>query len=210
MLVYRHTDFIVINKPANVSVHQDPYYPSLASALVEHQLDLKDWHLCHRLDAMTSGLLILAANSNTANYFRQLFSDQQITKHYIALCASRGKRKQGKFVGDMQATRSGNYKLLHSKNNPAITQFALTNLSPNRWLAKLSPRTGKTHQLRVAMQANSSPIIGDFRYKGQAADRLYLHANRLLFTYHTEKIEIAALPDLGILWPSLKEFESLV
>lgn len=61
----------------------------------------------------------------------------------------------------------------------------------------MQPKTGKTHQLRVAMKSLGSPILGDKLYSGSQADRVYLHAYQLDFEYENEKISVQALPTSG-------------
>ena len=83
----------------------------------------------------------------------------------------------------MQKSRNGCYQLCRSHNNPAITYFTSHTLAPHLRAYVLQPKTGKTHQLRVAMKSLGSPILGDVRYGGTPAARTYLHAQRLAFDW---------------------------
>ena len=67
-------------------------------------------------------------------------------------------------------------------------------LAPNLRLFILQPKTGKTHQLRVAMKSLGSPILGDALYGGDSADRTYLHAYQLSFDYFGQAIQIKGEP----------------
>ena len=196
--VFEHTDFFVFEKPAGASFHSEEgtgFFASLAAALPQETL-----FPVHRLDKITSGLLLAARNKPAAKKLGVLFESHDIQKTYIALSDKKPSKKQGSISGDMQRTRDGNWKLLHSKKNPAITRFTSHSLMPNLRLFILQPQTGRTHQLRVMMKALGSPIIGDLRYGGTAADRGYLHALRLQFDWNEESIDIYSMPDTGELF----------
>lgn len=201
-LCYQHSDFVIINKPEGVSVHKDQQAVGLCEN-VASQLNLPQVWLVHRLDKLTSGLLILALNKEAAAYFYHLFEQHRIEKTYWALSCDKPKKKQGKIIGDMQKSRNGAWKLCHSTHNPAITQFRSLSLEPNLRHFILQPQTGKTHQLRVAMKSLGSPILGDPLYGGKPADRLYLHAYRLDFVYKDTPISVSALPESGELWQKI-------
>ena len=184
-LVFQHRDFIIINKPAGISVHKDQEAQGLTQLVME-QLGVPRVWLVHRLAAE----------------FSRLFAAHRIQKTYLALSNQKPKKKQGLIVGDMQKTRNGAWKLCQSKENPAITRFDSTSCEPNLRLFILKPQTGKTHQLRVAMKSLGSPILGDVLYGKNAADfdRTYLHAARLEFEYFREKVAVVCLPKEGEIW----------
>ncbi|HDR1022871.1 TPA: TIGR01621 family pseudouridine synthase [Pasteurella multocida] len=197
-IVYQHSDFIVIDKPINVSVHKDTEEVGLTS-IVAKQLNVSQVWLVHRLDKITSGLLILALNPNAASELSQLFAEHRIQKTYLALSTQKPKKKQGLIVGDMEKARRGAWKLCTTKQNPAISRFHSVSCEPNLRLFILKPQTGKTHQLRVAMKSLGSPILGDALYGGNSdkIDRTYLHAYRLQFEYQGESFDIQSLPKCG-------------
>ncbi|WP_373818551.1 TIGR01621 family pseudouridine synthase [Glaesserella sp.] len=198
-LCYQHPDFMIINKPAGISVHKDDQAVGFTEFFAK-QLGVEQVWLVHRLDKVTSGLLILALNKEAAAEFFRLFSQHRIQKTYWALSTQKPKKKQGKIIGDMQKSRNGAWKLCHTKENPAVTQFISHSLEPHLRHFILQPQTGKTHQLRVAMKSLGSPILGDTLYGGGAADRVYLHAYRLDFTYQDQVISVNALPESGRYW----------
>lgn len=201
-IIYHHPDFIIINKPENISVHRDDQAVGLCENLAK-QLGVPQVWLVHRLDKVTSGLLILALNKATAAYFYQLFENHQIQKTYWALATDKPKKKQGSIVGDMQKSRNGAWKLCHSKENPAVTRFKSSSIEPNLRHFILQPKTGKTHQLRVAMKSLGCPILGDQLYSGKQADRVYLHAYQLDFDYKREQVSISAPPTSGQFWQKI-------
>lgn len=198
-LCYRHTDFVVINKPAGISVHKDEQAVGFTEIFAK-QLGVEQVWLVHRLDKVTSGLLMLALNKQAAATLSQLFATRQIQKTYWALITDKPKKKQGKIIGDMAKSRDGAWKLCHSKTNPAITEFSSVSLAPHLRHVVLHPKTGKTHQLRVAMRSLGSPILGDNLYGGKSADRVYLHAYQIAFIYQQQPFQIQCLPESGEWW----------
>ncbi|MCL7719644.1 pseudouridine synthase [Actinobacillus pleuropneumoniae] len=158
-ICFQHHDFVVIDKPVGVSVHKDEEAIGLTENLAE-QLQAEQVWLVHRLDKVTSGLLIFALNKQAAVHFYHLFEQHKIEKTYWALSDQK-------------------------------------------------PKTGKTHQLRVAMKSLGSPILGDQRYAGTAADRVYLHAYQLKFDYQGESFCIQSQPTSGRFWAKLGNAEHL-
>lgn len=196
-IVYQHPDFIVIDKPIGMSVHKDQQQSSLPDFVAKQQ-GLPALWLVHRLDKITSGLLILARNAQAAAELSNLFQQHQIEKHYIALSMDKPKKKQGIIIGDMQKTRNGSWKLCHSRKNPAITRFTSVSCQAGLRLFHLIPKSGKTHQIRVALKSISSPILGDQRYGDKTQfDRTYLHAYALKFHYQSESFFIKQRPRQG-------------
>jgi len=200
-IIYQTDDFIIIYKPCGISVHKDQSEIGLTTLLAE-QFGVPQVWLVHRLDKVTSGLLILALNAESAAEFFRLFSEHHIQKTYLALSNQKPKKKQGLIVGDMQKARNGAWKLCQSKENPAITHFESVSCEPNLRLFILKPQTGKTHQLRVAMKSLGSPILGDALYakNTENIDRTYLHAARLQFEFKGQPFDVFIPPKEGEWW----------
>lgn len=174
-LLARGSDWIALNKPAGIGMHTEDDETGLvvqASAAFGQPL----WPV-HRLDKVTSGILLLATSASGAARLSALFADHQMRKYYRAQSHSRPQKKQGWIKGDMSKGRNGSWLLQRSLNNPAITRFISAYDEPSQTRTfLLHPLTGRTHQLRVAMKSLGSPIDGDQRYGGTEADRTYLHA----------------------------------
>ena len=185
-IVFTHRDFIVINKHPNVSVHKDDGDTMLLQEVSRVSAD-SQLYLVHRLDKMTSGLLLLARNSQAASELSGLFARREVEKYYLALGSKKPKKKQGLIIGDMQRSRRSSWKLVSSRDNPAVTQFFSLAGEPGERLFLCKPHTGKTHQIRVALKSVGSPIVGDPIYNASVpSDRGYLHAYALRFSYQGE------------------------
>ena len=198
---YTHDDFYIINKPQGLNFHSEegPGFVVLA----EQQLNEKLFAV-HRLDKVTSGLIILARSKAAAAEFTQLFTQHAINKFYLAVGDTKHKKKQGWVKGDMAKSRRGTYKLLNSQSNPAITRFYSFSFKSGFRAYLLKPYSGKTHQLRVALKSIGAAILGDASYYGSAADRIYLHAFALDFLWKGQKIQHTLLPQSG------KEYAQLI
>jgi tRNA pseudouridine32 synthase/23S rRNA pseudouridine746 synthase len=140
-------------------------------------------HAVHRLDRVTSGLLLLAKSSEDAGLLSAAFRAGTITKYYVGLSARRPAHKMGAVTGDMARARRGAWMLLRSRERPAITRHASSGVTGGRPGLRgfvLRPLTGRTHQLRVAMKALGAPVLGDALYAAAAEaaleERAYLHA----------------------------------
>jgi tRNA pseudouridine32 synthase/23S rRNA pseudouridine746 synthase len=194
-------DFIVAVKPAGLSFHseQGAGFVSLLEAQQEYKL-----YPVHRLDKVTSGLIVLGKSSQAAASLTELFSNRLVDKFYLAITEGKPKKKQGWIKGDMSASRRGTYKLEKTLKNPAVTRFYSTSLGEGLRGVLLKPFSGKTHQLRVAMKSISSPILGDTAYTASSSDRVYLHAFSLSFQWQGQDKYFSYLPDSG------KEFSKLV
>ncbi|WP_417762356.1 TIGR01621 family pseudouridine synthase [Shewanella sp.] len=190
-------DFLVVDKAPGVHFHSQDGHAGLV-AQVEHDLSTKLFAV-HRLDTMTSGLLLLARSSQAAAQFTELFTQHQVQKFYLALAQGKPKKKQGWVVGDMAKSRRGMYKLLRTTENPAITQFFSQAVGDGVRLYLLKPLSGKTHQLRVALNSVGVPILGDPLYcvADHGAARGYLHAYGLQFNWQGQAFNYLCAPTHG-------------
>ena len=181
-LVDEQAAFLVIDKAPGTHVHRDGEATGLMDRLRD-DTGCDTLHLVHRLDAMTSGLLLVARSADAAAALGQALAARQVEKFYLALSDRSPRKKQGWVIGDMERSRRASWKLLPTRQDPAVTQFFSAAAGDGRRLFLLRPRTGRTHQLRVHLMALGHPILGDALYASgqalQAAPRLLLHATRL-------------------------------
>lgn len=199
-LVFEHDDFYIVNKPAKVGFHDEQgVSKGFFNQCCEHFSE--SLYPVHRLDKITSGLIILARDQQAATWFQQAFESKQIAKLYLALSNVKPKKKQGSITGDMAKSRNSQWKLTKSKQNPAVTRFLSWGIENSELtglrLFLVKPETGKTHQIRVALKSLGSPILGDSLYGGADADRGYLHAFGLSFHYQGELIKLCKAPEQG-------------
>ncbi len=213
-VVHNHSDWLVVNKPAGISMQQEQSQPEALSLLqlalsAAQKIDSTTERLwpVHRLDKATSGLVIFAKSAQAAAQFGELFANQKISKQYIALAQGKPKKKQGWVKGDMEKGRNGGWLLTRKLSSPAVTYFNSCAVESNNSLAVrfylIAPKTGKTHQIRVALKSLGCPILGDLRYKGASSDRCYLHALQVQFNWQDKNYSLMCLPSQGN-WPDLE------
>lgn len=195
-IIFENNDFVVVDKPEEISFHNDDQKELGLFNQLKAQLQIPLYSV-HRLDRVTSGVILFAKSSEVASLLGKLFSEHQVEKYYLALAGSHPKKKQGMIKGDMAKARRGSWKLLKEINNPAVTQFFSYSFLPGKRLYILKPHTGKTHQLRVALKSVGAPIIGDSLYAGELADRTYLHAYQLSFALDGEVFTFRSPPKTG-------------
>jgi tRNA pseudouridine32 synthase/23S rRNA pseudouridine746 synthase len=200
-LVDQTDRFLIINKHSGVDFHKGHHEQGLC-VLLRDELSCPDLFPLHRLDTMTSGLLLFAKDKKTVQELAREFRDHTIDKYYCALAGTHPKKKQGTVIGDMVRSRNGTWVLTRSMHNPAITQFFSTGLGNGFRLYILKPHTGRTHQIRVAMKSLGVPVFGDPLYYSsvsdtRVADRGYLHAYALRFALDGRLYVYVHKPDSG-------------
>ena len=207
-IVYEDKDFFVINKPAGLITHQknlDDKQPSVVDWVIENYPELKDIGepfiasgketaragIVHRLDKDTSGLMIISKNNETFFYFKNLFQTRKIKKHYLALVHGQPKNAMGTIasplgrIGMKRTTKIIGRKLIDQKE--AETEYKVVKKYGDFSLLELTPKTGRTHQLRVHFNSIGHPITGDQVYGFKKLSpppelsRLFLHAYKLEF-----------------------------
>ncbi|AFU97577.2 TIGR01621 family pseudouridine synthase [Simiduia agarivorans] len=191
-------DFFLIHKAPGVNFHTEGDVPGVVTQ-AEAFLGESLWPV-HRLDKMTSGLLLLARSASAAGEFGRLFEQRAMEKYYLAIGRGKPNKKQGLIAGDMSKARRRGWKLLHAKANPALTQFFSAACGEGHRLFVLKPHTGKTHQLRVALNSLGCPVAGDDIYDAahaSAYDRGYLHAWQLQFTWRGQPRLFTCAPCAG-------------
>jgi len=209
-IVDEQNKFLVIDKPPGLPVHQTTNHKdsTLVDMLRSH-FDDRHLYPCHRLDKVTSGLLLVAKGITANKALSQYFEQRKIEKYYLAISNKKPSKKQGLIKGDMKQARNGCWKLMRTMLSPATTQFFSYGLETGHRLFVLRPHTGKTHQIRVAMKSLGCPILGDIRYGGSEADRCYLHAFELGFEFEQQLFSYRSMPQFGTHFQCLEKLQSI-
>lgn len=186
-ILYEDDNVLVINKPEGVISHSRGRYwnePSVASFVRQKTGQEGDRSgIVHRLDRATSGVMICAKNSDTMSFLQKQFSTRKVKKTYVAIVS--GHMKLTEAIIDMPIERNPKAPAtfrVGSNGKPSQTKYAVIENRQRHDVVKLEPITGRTHQLRVHLMQQGHPIVGDTLYKGEVADRLYLHALSLVIT----------------------------
>lgn len=201
-IIDNKNDFIILNKYPGISFHNENEKKGLFNKLKD---DFKDQNFfpVHRLDKITSGLLIVAKNKHTAAVISKQFNDKKIEKYYIALSDKKPKKRKGIISGDLVRSRRSSWKLTRNKENPSITKFISKKMDSKLYFFLIKPLTGKTHQIRVALKSLGSPVIGDPVYYKKSIndyDRAYLHSYYLKFKLKDYDFRYICPPESGKLY----------
>ncbi len=202
-VLYKDANIIVINKPFGLAVQG-------GTKIIRSVDDMLDGlkfggerpKLTHRLDRDTSGVLVLARHTKSATALMRLFSDRKIDKTYWALVNNLPdplagtinlpirKKDNPRAEGNPGGPEGRDYEIMavDEEGQKATTEYRTIDMLARKFaLVELKPLTGRTHQLRVHMQAIGCPIVGDHKYGGSMNDAksigvenvLHLHARRI-------------------------------
>ena len=214
-IIFENQDFLAINKPANLSVHNDINLnqdKTLVDLLIGNQIQLSSIGapirpgIVHRLDKNTSGIVLIAKNDAAHQELSQLFSDKKIVKTYYCLVQNVPNTLNGTINSPIRRHHQERTKMSissDSKAKPAVTHFQVLKnfkyLDTYYSYLKVNIETGRTHQIRVHMQAIGHPIAGDQKYGNQKTNqefqklglnRQFLHAASLEFSFKDQDHKI--------------------
>ncbi len=203
-ILYEDDDCLVIEKPIGLLTHSKGAFnpeATVSSFIRPYTKEMEDNRggIVHRLDRITSGVLICAKTPEALTWLQKQFSQRKNKKTYYAVV--QGKPQPNKALIDIPIERNPNKPQTFRagvNGKTAKTTYEVEQTNGNYSLLKLQPETGRTHQLRVHMSYIKHPILGDELYGGQPAERVYLHANKLEITLpnRQRKVFECPVPDL--------------
>ncbi|MCK5026985.1 MAG: RluA family pseudouridine synthase [Candidatus Pacebacteria bacterium] len=207
-ILYEEAGILAVNKPAGLVVHSDgrTEEKTLSDLLIREYPEIKEvgepWEnnegkviyrpgIVHRIDRDTSGVLLVAKDQKTYLYLKEQFQDRKISKKYHAFAYGNIKEEEGsidKPIGKSKkdfrqwSAQPGARGTLRE----AVTEFRVLKRMGEYVFLELSPKTGRTHQLRVHLKAIHHPIMCDSLYApnrecGLGFERLALHARSIDF-----------------------------
>ncbi len=199
-ILYEDDDCLVINKPIGILTHSKGAYNPEATVATFLRSRIKNMEgdragIVHRLDRATSGVMMCAKNPEALHWLQKQFSIRKVRKIYAAIV--QGNFETEHAVIDMPIERNPKAPAtfrVGSNGKEAITEYFVEKSSDKYSRVKLTPKTGRTHQLRVHMKQIGHPIVGDMMYGGEPADRLYLHAEALEITLPNRERKIFSAP----------------
>ncbi len=143
----------------------------------------------HRLDWETSGLMLLAQHKAAHREMSRQFQERQVEKSYIAMVAGVPLQERGEIDLPLRCDWPNRPRQMvdPQQGKPSLTRWERLTDDGDSSRLRLTPVTGRSHQLRVHLRAIGHPILGDQLYAGtkaqSMADRLLLHATSLTFTH---------------------------
>ncbi|MDA1334787.1 MAG: RluA family pseudouridine synthase [bacterium] len=200
-IIFEDSEILVINKPAGVVVHPDDHHKkgTVVNWLLENYPDIKGVGedserpgIVHRLDKDTSGVLLITKTGNAFRHFKELFKERKIRKIYLALVVGSVRDDSG-IIDEPLARSTKNFEKRvvggeQGKSRDAVTEYKVRERFGNKFtLLEVSPKTGRTHQIRSHLAHIGYPIVCDELYAGKrnvcptTLKRQFLHAFRLDF-----------------------------
>ena len=213
-IVYDDDDVVVVNKPVGCAAHASPGWtgPTVVGALIARGYRISTsgpqerQGIVQRLDAGTSGLMLLAKNETSYNNMKNQFRNRTVKKVYHTLVQGHIDPSEGTIDAPIGRHPREDYRFaVVADGKPSITHYSLIEYYSSASLLRVELETGRTHQIRVHFNALRHPLVGDLAYGGDPVlaarleiKRPWLHAIELTFNQPTsdERITLSApLPD---------------
>ena len=206
-IVFEDSDVVVLDKPAGMVVHPGAGHRggTVVNALLHHVRDLSGIGgelrpgIVHRLDRGTSGLMVVAKHDAAHQELARQFQDREVEKEYVALVwgvVQAGRRIDEPIGRDPKDRQKMSTRARRARS--AVTRVTWARHFKGVSLLKIAIATGRTHQIRVHLNAIGHPIVGDATYGGvrrrvandlravMRLERPFLHAARLAFTHPSD------------------------
>ena len=187
-VVHQDDRLVVVDKPAGLVVHGAPGLrgPTLVDALGGRAGGGPAARpgIVHRLDRDTSGLLVVARDERALAFLQAALRRRRIERTYVALVRGRPPSRRGTVEAAIGRDRTDPARISIDSDRPraAVTHFAIEEALASRSLLRVTLETGRTHQIRVHLQAIGHPVVGDPVYghgPELGLERQFLHAARL-------------------------------
>jgi len=215
-ILFQNDDIIMVDKPAGVAVHPTNYEDTdtVVNFLMAKFPEIRNINdgspdsefrpgIVHRLDKDTTGVMVIGRSQKAFDALKLLFKERQIAKKYWAVVFGQIVPKKGIIEKDL--ARSTGHKrqvIAHKKTTtkvrPAITEYEVLEEYKKCSLVEATPKTGRTHQIRLHFFSLGNPIVGDKTYKIKKTlirfkvKRHLLHAKSLGFELFGEKYDFSA------------------
>lgn len=193
-LLHEDRDFLLINKPHRLLSVPGRHPLNRDSVMARLQQDYPAASIVHRLDFDTSGIMVIPLNKAALSHISKQFQARHVVKHYTAVVEGLVAEETGRIDLPIAADPDNRprYKICRKTGKPSVTEYRVLARDQMAGTTRiyLHPITGRSHQLRLHLQAIGHPILGCEFYADaatqQKASRLLLHATELQFVHpHT-------------------------
>jgi 23S rRNA pseudouridine1911/1915/1917 synthase len=198
-IVYDDDDIVVIDKPVGVAAHPSVGWtgPTVLGALAGAGFRISTSGaseragIVHRLDAGTSGLMVVAKSEDAYTWLKRAFHDREVDKIYHAVVQGHPDPLAGTIDAPIGRHPRSDWKFaVTAAGKPSVTHYETLEAFPSASLLEVHLETGRTHQIRVHMAAQRHPCVGDAMYGADPTisarlglTRQWLHAKRLGFVH---------------------------
>lgn len=236
-ILYEDDDLIVLNKQAGIVVHpaRGNRRGTLVNALVHYadrlSTGLGEFRpgIVHRLDRNTTGVMVVAKTDTAQWRIARQFERRQVEKVYLAIVHGTPPLDADRINAPLGAhpTVREKHAIRMESGKPAVTSYEVIEAFRGFSLLQLTPKTGRTHQIRVHLSYIKHPVVADQTYGGKqvypwqlrdgepaveepAIGRCALHAFRIGFTHPTSgrevRFEAPLAPDMEALLEMLRQY----
>jgi len=192
-VIYENKDYIIVNKAAGLISEQSPFEEITAEIQVQNHLQKNKREpyigVIHRLDRVTSGVLIFAKKKSILVAFNELFSSRKVQKTYWAIVhkkPAQNKETLNHFLFKNNFKKQAEIVPVNTKGAQKCSlSYRVLEQNNLGYLLEIKPKTGRFHQIRAQLAHIGLPIIGDEKY---GSDQKYLplsiclHARKLTYT----------------------------
>ena len=197
-ILFENEHYFVLNKPYNLAVQSGTKTGKNIFDILKNysETEYPAPHLVHRLDAETTGILIISKTHKSAKFFSEAFKNQTITKSYLALVDGVLENKNGTLKNELNYIENNKEKV-----HLSITNYRVISETRDLSLLLLNPETGRKHQLRRQLSFIKHPILGEKKYTNKGLNKskelhLMLHAYKVEFLINSKKTVHQAEPSL--------------
>jgi 23S rRNA pseudouridine955/2504/2580 synthase len=197
-ILFENEHYFVLNKPYNLAVQSGTKTGKNIFDILKNysETEYPTPHLVHRLDAETTGILIISKTHKSAKFFSEAFKNQTINKSYLALVDGVLENKNGTLKNELSYIENNKEKV-----HLSITNYRVISETKDLSLLLLNPETGRKHQLRRQLSFIKHPILGEKKYTNKGLNKskelhLMLHAYKVEFLINSKKTVHQAEPSL--------------
>jgi 23S rRNA pseudouridine1911/1915/1917 synthase len=205
-IVYQDDDLVVVDKPVGVAAHPSVGWegPTVLGALAAAGIRVSTAGaaeragIVHRLDAGTSGLMVVAKSDRAYTELKRQFHDREVVKIYHAVVQGHPDPLAGTIDAPIGRHPGSSWKFaVTADGKNSVTHYEMIEAFPGASLLEIHLETGRTHQIRVHMAAQHHPCVGDAMYGADPTlsarlglTRQWLHAMKLGFRHPTTGAEV--------------------
>jgi RluA family pseudouridine synthase len=196
-VLFETDDYLAVDKPEGVVSVAEAGKGGIPELLKDHYPG--KLYPVHRLDRGASGVIVFAKNADAHRRLNGQFDRREVRKTYLALVDGVPAANRGQINAALREFGSGRTAVDPQRGKPSSTEWKVAERFEGATLLRVSPSTGRRHQIRAHLYHIGHPILGDLRYGDRARQegtpRLMLHAQSLEFSLLSgERVTVEAPP----------------